>query len=126
MGRTTERKRVMIVEDEAITAMYLENELSSMGLHVCCVADTGRKAIDYAATHREIDVILMDIRLKDDIDGINAAQMINRNIPVIFHTAYADNETMERVGKLNPVAVLEKPAPISVIRTTIAKALQDD
>lgn len=126
MGRTTERKRVMIVEDEAITAMYLENELSSMGLHVCCVADTGRKAIDYAATHREIDVILMDIRLKDDIDGINAAQMINRNIPVIFHTAYADNETMERAGKLNPVAVLEKPAPISVIRTTIAKALEDD
>ncbi len=126
MSQTTERKNIMIVEDEAITALYLERELSGMGLHVCCVADTGKKAVDYAATHREIDVILMDVRLKDDIDGINAAQMINRNIPVIFHTAYADQDTMERAGRLNPVAVLEKPAPLTVIRQTIAKALRDE
>ncbi len=124
MGQTVERKNIMIVEDEAITAMYLEKEISGMGLNVCFIADSGRKAVDYAASHlKGIDVILMDVRLKDDMDGISAAQQINHDIPVIFHTAYADNDTLERAGRLNPVAVLEKPAPISVIRTTIAKAL---
>lgn len=123
MGQTTGRKNIMIVEDEAITAMYLAKEISGMGLNVCYVADSGRKAVDYASTHEEIDVILMDVRLKDDLDGISAAQMINNNIPVIFHTAYADGITMERAGKLNPVAVLEKPAPMAVIRKTIAQAL---
>ncbi|EPR37266.1 response regulator receiver protein [Desulfovibrio sp. X2] len=117
------RKNVMIVEDEAITAMYLQKEISGMGLNVCCVADTGRKAIDYASSN-QVDVILMDIRLKDNIDGINAAMIINNNIPVIFHTAFADEETMARASQTRPVAILEKPASLAQIRESISRALK--
>jgi len=117
-----EQTNIMIVEDEAITALYLEKELSGMGLNVCCVADTGAKAIEFATKHA-VDVILMDVRLKDNIDGVRAAEVINQGIPVIYHTAFADEETLTRASRTKPVAILEKPASIHLIRETIAKAL---
>ncbi|WP_035104617.1 response regulator [Desulfohalovibrio reitneri] len=103
-------KRVMIVEDEAVTAMFLEHELTQGGFEVPHVADTGRGAITYAEGN-PLDAIIMDIRLKDDVDGIEAARVINRGIPVIYHSAYADDETITRARETNPADFLEKPAP---------------
>lgn len=117
----TGRNKVMIVEDEAVTAMVLEHLVSELGLDVCHIADTGRGAIEYASKY-EIDAILMDIRLKDEIDGITAADEIDRGIPVIYHSAYIDSETLERARKTNPVAILEKPATENQIKTSIARA----
>lgn len=116
-------KNVLIVEDEAITALFLEHLVQEMGLDVCHVSDTGRDAVDYA-TKNPVDVILMDIRLKDDVDGITAAMTIqDLSIPVIFHSAYVDETTRARALSANPVAILEKPASPDVLKSTVSRAI---
>ncbi len=102
------KKRIMIVEDEAISAMLLRKRCEEWGWEVVGVEGTGRGAISLAA-RVHLDAILMDIRLKDEIDGIEAARTINCNIPVIFHTAYTDEITRRRAEKLSPTGFLEKP-----------------
>jgi CheY-like chemotaxis protein len=116
------KRKVMIVEDEAVTAMIMERLVQELGLDVCHVADTGRGAIDYAAKY-SVDAILMDIKLNDDIDGITAALEINRGIPVIYHSAYIDDATLKRARETNPIAILEKPASETQIKSSVDKAV---
>lgn len=115
-------KNVMIVEDEAITALYLERNIAKLGYDVCHVTDTGEDAVSYASDHK-IDCIIMDIRLKGAMDGIDAAAVINRGIPIIYYSAFVDSETMDRVKAKPYYTILEKPAPIEVIARNIASAV---
>ncbi|TVM15632.1 response regulator [Oceanidesulfovibrio indonesiensis] len=115
-------KNVMIVEDEAITALYLERNIARLGYDVCHVTDTGEDAISYAREH-DIDCIIMDIRLKGAMDGIDAAAIINRGIPVIYYSAFVDAETMGRVQSQPHSAFLEKPAPFEMIARSIESAV---
>jgi two-component system response regulator len=114
--------KVLIVEDEAITALMLRTEVTELGLEVIDVADTGKSAIASARRQRP-DAILMDIRLKDEVDGIEAAKIINDNIPVIYHTAFVDAATRDRAMTTKPVDFLEKPATSTQIASSLAKAL---
>ncbi len=95
--------KVLIVEDESIVAIDLRTRLEAHGYEVIKHVLTGRDAIKYAVELNP-DIILMDIHLKDDIDGIEAANSIREQIqvPIIFLTAYADNDTLER-AKLSEV-----------------------
>ena len=102
------RRIVLIVEDEALVGLVLQATLREMGYEVPRVVGAGRDAIEYARSNA-VDIILMDIRLSDDMDGILAAKTINRGIPIVFHTAYTDSMTMDRAMQVNPVAILEKP-----------------
>jgi len=81
----------MIVEDEAIIAMETESQLKSLGYEVTSIVDTGEKAIKKAEIDKP-DLILMDIRIKGDMDGIDAAEIIRNRfgIPIVFSTAYLD------------------------------------
>lgn len=115
--------RIMIVEDEAVTALAMSRLVQELGVVVCHIADTGREAIDYAA-HSPIDAILMDIKLKDDIDGITAAREIGSGVPVIYHSAYIDEQTLIRARETNPVAILEKPASAMQIQESIEHAMK--
>ena len=102
------QKCIMIVEDEAIAAMLLSERIQEWGWKVAGIEGTGRGAISMAADLHP-DVILMDIRLKDDVDGIEAARSIGSNIPIIFFSAYTDEATRQRAAELNPRAFLKKP-----------------
>ncbi len=86
-----EQSRILIVEDEAIIAKEMENQLQDLGYEVTSIVDTGEKAIERAEEDKP-DLILMDIRIKGEMDGIEAAEEIRNRfgIPDIFSTAYLD------------------------------------
>lgn len=113
--------RVLIVEDESIVALELKMSLRRLGHDVVAVAGNAADAVYLAGVHRP-DVILMDIRLKGKMDGIDAAAMIRMqwDTPLIFVTGQADEATILRAQKVSPAAYLNKPIAASELAETIA------
>lgn len=114
--------RIMIVEDEAITALMMEFELRNYGFQICKKAATGIKAIA-AAKSENPDLILMDIQLSGEMSGIDAAKEIKtiRDIPVIFITGYPDQDIRNRAMAVNPAGYLIKPFQIAELLDIINK-----
>ena len=104
------KAQIMIVEDDAIVAQDLKNRLTGMGYFVISITSTGEDAIEKARNHRP-EVVLMDIRLAGEMDGITAAALIGEkyHIPVIYLTAYADDETLARARETRPSGYVLKP-----------------
>jgi CheY-like chemotaxis protein len=102
-------RRILIVEDEIILAMDMRARLTNLGYSVVSIADTGAAAITAAEQHQP-DLILMDIRLYGGMDGIAAALEIRRHhdIPVIFMSAYTDEETLQRAQTVDHSMFLSK------------------
>jgi PAS domain S-box-containing protein len=115
---------ILIVEDETITALDIEQSLRASGYKVAGMACTGPEAIAMA-DQKTPDLVLMDIRLKGSMDGIEAATQIRSklNIPIVFLTAYADRPTLQRAKSAEPFAYLLKPFEEAVLCTTIEIAL---
>jgi PAS domain S-box-containing protein len=105
-----QEKSILIVEDEGVVALSIQAALTKMGYRVVGIAVTGNEAIALALEHKP-DVILMDIHIKGDIDGIQTTEKLNEttDIPVIFLTAYADDETVRRALKTRSHSYLVKP-----------------
>ncbi len=124
-GEKMQNESILIVEDEVLVAKNLQNILISHGFDVPFICDNGKDAIEKA---RELkpSIILMDIMLKGKMDGIDAAEYIyNRlNIPVVFLTAYGDENTLERAKSAEPYGYLLKPISDSILKTTIEMAIQ--
>jgi len=118
------KARILIVEDEAIIAMEIENQLQSLRYEVTSIVDTGEKAIKRAEEDKP-DLILMDIRIKGEMDGIEAAEVIRNKfgIPVIFSTAYLDEERIERAKITMPFGYVLKPIQERDLKVTIEMAL---
>lgn len=103
-------KRILVVEDESITAMEIEDRLKDLGYTVSGIVGSGEEAIIKAEETRP-DLVMMDIHLKGEMDGIEAAEHIRKNfgIPVIYLTAYSDDQTLERAKITEPFAYIIKP-----------------
>ncbi|MFC1568981.1 PAS domain S-box protein [bacterium] len=116
--------KVLIVEDEAIIAQDLKTTLMNLDYDVVDIVNSGDKALE-VLDQESIDVILMDIRIKGDKNGIETTSLINEkfNVPVIFLTAYADVETMERIKNTDAYGFIVKPASEQTIRGSIDLAL---
>ena len=116
---------VLIVEDEAYSALYLQDALSGEGYDICGTVATGEGAVSIAASKKP-DIILMDIRLAGEIDGIEAACRIrqNNNIPIIFTTGHTDEGIFDRARKLDPVAYMIKPIDIDELSSKINSAFE--
>lgn len=116
--------KIQIVEDESIFAMDLVSQLKSMDFSVISITDSGEKAIKEVEKEKP-DLILMDIRLKGDIDGIETAQRIqsSKNIPIVFLTAYADEKTLKRAKIIEPFGYLLKPINKRELKAVIEMAL---
>ena len=88
--------KILVVEDESIVSLEIQSRLEELGYEVAGAVYSGEDAV---STSKEIspDLILMDINLRGDIDGIEAANQIKGalNIPIIYMTAYADEETIQ-------------------------------
>ena len=105
------RPRALIVEDEAIVAMEIQDQMEALGWEVDAVAATGPDAIRLAAAGRP-DLILMDITLRGGMSGLEAAEKIRaaRAVPIIFLTATVDEKIVARIRALDAEAVfLSKP-----------------
>ena len=116
--------RIMIVEDEFIIADDIRTSLEKMGYHVCGLAASGEKAIRLAK-EKKPDMILMDIMLKGDMDGIQAAQTIKKelDISVIFLSAYSDDAILKRAKVSLPYGYLIKPFKDRELKAAIDMAL---
>jgi CheY-like chemotaxis protein len=116
--------RVLIVEDEAVVALHLRQELTKLGYTVAGVATNGEQALKLVEESFP-DVILMDIHIQGEIDGIETAKRIPRylHIPVIFLTAYSEDITLSRAGETHPYGYLLKPFLDRELHATIKMAL---
>ncbi len=103
-------KSILVVEDEVLVARDIQSRLSRMGYDVVGIASKGREAISKALDLRP-NLILMDINLRDEIDGVEAAAEIRRQyrVPIIFCTAYSNEETLERAKITEPYGYVLKP-----------------
>ncbi|MDO9543179.1 MAG: response regulator [Kiritimatiellia bacterium] len=115
---------IMIVEDEAIVAKDIETSLIGLGYSICAVVSSGEEAL-VTARDAKPDLILMDIMLKGEIDGIETAKRITSHldIPVIFLTAFSDESTIGRAKETNASGYLLKPFEERELRSTIEMAL---
>lgn len=116
--------RILIVEDGLIVAEDIRRRCESVGYRVSGIASSGEDAVVLAEQTRP-DVILMDIRLRGTIDGIEAASRIRckLNIPVVYATAYSDDATLNRAKLTNPSGYLLKPVEARELRAAIELAL---
>ncbi|MBF0318346.1 MAG: response regulator [Nitrospirae bacterium] len=119
-----DKKSVLIVEDEFIIANRIKMALQDMGYTVSSIASTGEQAIEKAATDSP-NIVIMDILLKGQMDGIEAAKKIreNYNIPVIFLTSHVNDSLMERAKLTEPFGYLLKPFHDKDLQATIEMAL---
>ena len=116
--------RLLIVEDEVITGIDLQESLEGVGYDVVGIAHSCGPAVEMADLERP-DLVLMDIMLKGEGDGIEAAALIRErfDIPVVFLTAYSDKETLERARVTVPWGYLLKPFQEREMHVTIQMAL---
>lgn len=119
-----ERPRILIVEDESVIAMSIRQILEAQGYQVIAAVPSGEQAVDLAVAERP-DLILMDVVLKGEMDGTAAAERIRSivDIPVVYLTAYADDETLRRARATAPFGYLIKPFEERELCSTIDMAL---
>jgi signal transduction histidine kinase/DNA-binding response OmpR family regulator len=117
-------ERILVVEDESIVSLDIQVQLGRLGYTVAEAAVSGEEAVRKAAEAAP-DLVLMDIRLKGEMDGIQAAEQIRErfNVPVIYLTAYSDNTTLQRAKVTEPSGYLLKPLEARELHTTIEMAL---
>ncbi len=113
--------KILLVEDEFITSKLMKKQLENQGYEVTQSVSTGENAV-ISARQNPPDIILMDIRLAGEMDGIETATVIKSesDIPVIiFVTGYGDTEIKERAKKINPLEYLIKPIDINKLKLII-------
>jgi PAS domain S-box-containing protein len=116
--------RIMLVEDEVIVAMDVQQRLKALGYEASAHATGGEEAIQLAReTHP--DLILMDIKIRGSLDGIETAALIRKtqNIPIIYLTAFADESTLARARLTEAFGYLIKPFEDRELRSAIEIAL---
>lgn len=118
------KTNILIVEDESIVAKDIQHSLKKLGYTVSGICSTGADAIKMAEDQKP-DLVLMDIMLKDDMSGIEAAGQIREklNIPVIYLTAYADESTLNKAKVSEPYGYIIKPFKEIDLHTSIEMAI---
>lgn len=117
-------EKILIVEDDDIIARVEDWRLKNLGYTVCGRATNGPEAMELVANQKP-DVVLMDINIKGEIDGIETARMIKKefNIPVIYVTSHSDGATLVRAKETKPDGFILKPFEDNDLRIAIALAL---
>ncbi len=116
--------RILVVEDESIVAKDIMNSLKKLGYEVTGTVGTGEKALEEIEENKP-DIVLMDIMLKDKMTGIECAEKVKDKykIPVIFLTAYADDNTLKKAKITEPYGYIIKPFKEKELQTTIEMTL---
>lgn len=123
-GKNMDVAQILIVEDESIVALDIKRRLLNSGYGIVDIVNTGEKAVELAGRLTP-DLILMDIHLKGRMDGIEAAKVIRAqsDLPVIFLTAFADEETLQRARDVGAFGFILKPFDDNSLAPAIEMAL---
>lgn len=121
-----EKIHILIVEDESIVALDLATGLEREGYDIAGVADNAQDARKIFTSH-EVDLVLMDIHIMGEKDGVETAMelMSIKQVPLIYLTAYTDHETIQRVKNTYPAAFLAKPYDIQHVHIAIELAVNN-
>ena len=116
--------KILVVEDENIVAIDIKNRLKRLGYAVPVIVDSGEEAVKQLA-ESEPDLVIMDIHLSGEIDGIAVAETVSKGckIPVIFLTAYSDKKTLQRAKITEPFGYILKPFEEKDLQIAIEMAL---
>jgi CheY-like chemotaxis protein len=116
--------RIIIVEDEFITALALARQLRRLGYQVVALASSGPQAIEYALSHHP-QVVLMDIQLQGTMNGIEAARHIQASapIPVVYMSANADATSVERIQAAQAAGFVPKPIHYPTLHALLQRVL---
>lgn len=119
-----EKSRILVVEDNAVIAKDLQWQLEDLGYNVPFIAASGNDAIRRVRENK-IDLVLMDIMLEGDMDGIETADEMRtkHRVPVVYLTAYADDDTLRRARRTEPYGYLLKPVSNIEMRSAIEMAI---
>lgn len=122
----TARINILLIEDEPILAMDLADRLENEGYCVVGIANNGQKALELYQKN-SVDLVLCDIIVKGEWDGITTVQhlLAERPVPVIYLTAMTDHDTLERAKHTYPAAYLHKPVQLPSLRTAIELAIHN-
>src|SRR6056297_4252881 len=117
------KEKILIVEDENLIALEIKKRLEK-DFNVVEILSSEKEALDYTSK-KDVDLIIMDIMLDDDMDGIDTAEKINeiRDIPIIYLTAYSDDKTLEKAKKTMSYGYIVKPIEEDKLKITIEMAL---
>ena len=120
-------KNILIVEDDSVQQIILERLVTGLGHTVLAKVADGANAIKSALRLHAVDLILMDIRLEDDLDGIQAMNEIRKNsdVKVIYVTSNSDDTSMERAKQTGFVDFIPKPVDEERLSEAFKKAFQN-
>lgn len=123
-GFTSMSKNILLVEDDGIQQIIMERYINELGHSVLATVSEGRAAIQAALSLDGIDLIIMDIRLSDDIDGIEAMSRIREKsqVKVIYVTGNTEPATRERAKETDYIAYVEKPITFNKLKSAVSKA----
>lgn len=118
-------EKILLVEDDDIIAKVADWRLKNLGYTVCGRAVTGAAAIELVVNEKP-DLVLMDINIQGEIDGIETARIIKKgfNIPVVYVTSHSDGPTLERAKATQPDGFIVKPFEDNDLRVAIELALK--
>lgn len=121
-----ERKRLLLVEDERVVALSMKKTLKRLGYEVVGVVATGEEAVETAIASAP-DLVLMDISLQSQMDGIEASQVIRSfsDIPIVFLTAHSDEKLLESAMATMPAGYIIKPFSERILEDTIQKVFSE-
>lgn len=118
------KPKILVVEDEIIVAVNLGQKLKKLGYELVGITSSGEEAIQKAEENHP-DLVLMDINIEGNLDGIETAEVLRTRFhtPVIYLTAYADESTLDRAKKTEPLGYIVKPFESDQLRSSIEVAL---
>ena len=118
-------KEILIVEDDFIIQMYLENIISDLNCNVVDVLESSN-TIENVFKNNKVDLVLMDLGIRGDRDGVETAKFINKNhpTPIIFITGNSDKITKQRIDEVNPLLVIFKPIDEVFLKSELMKILK--
>ncbi len=114
------KTKILIVEDEIITAMSLQHILAHWGYECCEYVTSGTVAVE-KTEHERPDIVIIDVSLNSEINGIEAARQIcsRFSVPIIFITGYSDKETIGEIEDTKPAGYFVKPLDYDKLRKTL-------
>jgi CheY-like chemotaxis protein len=117
--------RIVIVEDDSLVAMGMRLYLESRGHDILAVTPTGQGAVEVAVGAAP-DLVLMDVRLKGEMDGVEAAERIlaRRTLPIVFVSGSSEQQTLDRIRAVQPAALLLKPVTPSDLAAEVERLVR--